>query len=117
MKAQPSTATTPPNPVVPQALDAWIVTDFMGHIHDISPAAAGLISMSAAGAYGRQMQLFFVADRQNVIRDMRAAREGTPIETVRTLKPRERRSIPVRIELALAEEYRDHLLWRFHRDA
>jgi hypothetical protein len=116
MKAQAITS-NPADGVVPQVLDAWIVTDFLGHIHDISPAAAALISMSAAGAYGRQMQLFFVADRQNVIRDMRAAREGMTVETVRTLKPRERRSVPVRIEMALAEEYRDHLLWRFHRDA
>jgi hypothetical protein len=102
--------------VAPGAAEAWILTDFLGHIQDISPAAAALISMSAAGAYGRQVQLFFAADRQNVIRDMRSAREGTAIETIRTLKPRERRSIPVRIEMALAEEYRDHLLWRLHRD-
>jgi hypothetical protein len=116
MKVQ-SISTTPADPVGPQAFDAWIVTDFLGHIQEISPAAAALISMSAAGAYGRQMQLFFAADRQNVIGDMRSAREGTTVETVRTLKPRERRSIPVRIEMALAEEYRDHLFWRFHRDA
>jgi hypothetical protein len=117
MKAESITTAIPANPVVPQAVDAWILTDFLGHIADISPAAAAMISMSAAGAYGRQIQLFFAADRQNVIRDMRSAREGMTIEAVRTLKPRERRSIPVRLEMTLAEEYRDHLLWRFHRDA
>jgi hypothetical protein len=110
------TTTTPAN-AAPQAIDAWILTDFFGLIADISPGAAALISMSSAGAYGRQMQLFFAEDRQNVIRDMRSARQGMTIETIRTLKPRERRSIPVRIEMALAEEYADHLLWRFHRDA
>jgi hypothetical protein len=113
MKAQPTTASE--TPVVPQVLDAWVLTDFWGNIHDISPAAAAMISMSAAGAYGRQIQLFFVADRQEVLRDMRCARDGMTIESVRTLKPRERRAMTVRVEIAVDDEVLDHLLWRLHR--
>jgi hypothetical protein len=113
MKAQ--STITPSDRAVPQATDAWVRTDFMGRIHDISTGAAALISMSPAGSYGRQMQLFFVADRQQVIRDMRSARDGMNVDSIRTLKPRERRSIPVRVEMT-RDENPDHLLWRLHRD-
>jgi hypothetical protein len=112
MKAQ--STTTPSHSTAQHAADAWVVTDSLGFIHAISGEAAALMSMSATGSYGRQIQLFFVADRQQVIRDMRSAAEGVNVESVRTLKPRERRSIPLRIEMSLAEGYRDHLLWRFH---
>lgn len=109
MDPQPKMSTEPARSEVPE-FRVW--TDQWGQISHISAPAASLIGFSALGATGRQLALFFVSDRTGIIRDMRSAREGLTIERIHTLKPREKRSLAVRVEIARDEQNPDHLQWR-----
>jgi CheY-like chemotaxis protein len=84
----------------PAAAAPWIVTDWLGHILDLSDDAAKLLNLSPRGARGRSLPTFFVDHRQGLIADVRRASEGLIIERVRMLRPRERRPVRVRVDVS-----------------
>jgi CheY-like chemotaxis protein len=80
---------------------AWIVTDAVGEIQDISMAAARLLNLSQRGARGRSLPAFVVENRPRLMNDLLRAAEGLLIDRTTLLQPRDRRPFRVKIDLAV----------------
>ena len=80
--------------------DVWIVTDAVGTIQDISPAGAKMLNLSVRGARGRSLPAYFVENRPRLLQDILRAADGTIVERVSTLQPRDRRPRRVRMDLS-----------------
>ena len=78
----------------------WIITDVAGAIQEISADAASLLNISARGARGRSLPAFFAGNRPGLLRDLLRAADGTIVEQVTTLQPRDRRPLRVRIDVS-----------------
>lgn len=78
---------------------AWVVTDAVGEIEDISMAAARLLNLSQRGARGRSMPTFIVENRPRLMNDLLRAADGLPIDRTTMLQPRDRRPFRVKIDL------------------
>ena len=84
------------------ANDAWVITDTVGLVVEISPAAARLCNVSQRGARGRSLPMFFIRNRGQLLSSLRRAADGELVEHEDTLHPRDRRARPVRVSVALA---------------
>ena len=82
------------------ALQAWIVTDAAGVVLEISGPAHRLMNLSARGALGRNLTAFFSQDRHRLVADLGRAVDGQIIQRDTVLRPRDRRPVRVRIEIA-----------------
>ena len=82
------------------AAQAWIVTDPAGVVLEISGPAHRLLNLSARGALGRNLTAFFSQDRHRVVADLARAVDGQIVERDSVLRPRDRRPIRVRLEIA-----------------
>jgi CheY-like chemotaxis protein len=81
----------------PALAEAWILTDAIGNILDLSADASKLLNLSARGARGRSLPAFFTDNRPKLINEVLRAAEGLIIDRMGTLQPRDRR--PVRVHL------------------
>lgn len=82
------------------ALQAWVVTDAAGMIAEISGPAHRLLNLSARGALGRNLTAFFSQDRHRVVADLARAVDGQIVQRDTVLRPRDRRPVNVRVEIA-----------------
>lgn len=78
----------------------WVITDAAGAIHQVSPAAAKLLNISARAARGRSLPTFVTDNRPAILADLLRAADGAIVESQTLLQPRDRRAKRVRIELA-----------------
>jgi len=105
----------------PAALEeAWVLTDAAGNILDLSQAASSLLNLSRRGARGRSLPAFFVENRPKLHADLLRAADGLVIERASVIQPRDRRPVPVRIDVsALPHEpgARVELRWVLVADA
>jgi len=81
--------------------DAWVITNAIGDIQEISGEAARLLNLSQRGARGRNLATFFVGDRPQLLAELLRAAEGMPLDRTGTLQPRDRRPVSVRIHIVL----------------
>jgi DNA-binding response OmpR family regulator len=77
--------------------DAWVVTDAIGEIHDLSEDAARVLNLSRRGARGRNLATFFIDNRSKLMAELLRAADGLLIDRIGTLQPRDRK--PVRVHL------------------
>ena len=82
------------------AVQAWIVTDDAGMILEISAPAHRLLNLSARGALGRNLTAFFSQERHRVVSDLGRAADGQIVQRDTVLRPRDRRPVRVRVEIA-----------------
>lgn len=83
--------------ILPVLEEAWILSDAIGDIEDLSAEAAKLLNLSARGARGRSLPAFFIDNRTRLMSELQRASEGLIIDRMDTLQPRDRR--PVRVHL------------------
>jgi len=80
--------------------DAWVITNAIGDIQEISGEAARLLNLSQRGARGRNLATFFVEDRPRLLAELLRAANGTTLERTGTLQPRDRRPLGVHVQIA-----------------
>lgn len=81
----------------PSCGDAWVVTNAVGEIHDLSEDAARVLNLSRRGARGRNLATFFIDNRPKLMAELLRAADGVLIDRMGTLQPRDRK--PVRVHL------------------
>jgi CheY-like chemotaxis protein len=86
----------------PAPRDAWIRTDALGGIENLSEDAARLLNVPARAARGRSLLEFFGDVPTELEGDLARASEGLIIERVNTLKPHD--SGPVRVHVDLSAQ-------------
>jgi CheY-like chemotaxis protein len=91
---------TDPALLATTAVQAWVVTDSSGMIAEISGPAHRLLNLSARGALGRNLTAFFSQDRHRVVADLARAVDGQIVQRDSVLRPRDRRPVQVRVEIA-----------------
>jgi PAS domain-containing protein len=99
--------------------DAWVITNAVGDILDISPDAARLLNLSQRGARGRNLATFFVEDRPRLLAELLRAADGSAIDRMGTLQPRDRKPVRVHLDVsALPRKPGDRisLRWVISRD-
>lgn len=84
----------------PAATEPWLVTDAAGQILEISEGAVQLLNLSARGARGRNLLAFFAENRPKLMTEILRAAEGIIIDRTTVLRPRDRRPVRVRIDVA-----------------
>lgn len=82
------------------AAQAWVVTEASGVVVEISGPAHRLLNLSARGAMGRNLTAFFSQDRHRLVADLSRAVDGQIVQRDTILRPRDRRPVAVRIEIA-----------------
>jgi DNA-binding response OmpR family regulator len=83
----------------PAISDAWVITDAVGHIEEISADAARVLNLSQRGARGRNLATFFVENRPKLMAELLRAADGVIIEHMGTLQPRDRKPLRVHIDV------------------
>jgi PAS domain-containing protein len=99
--------------------DAWVITNAVGGIEEISADAARLLNLSQRGARGRNLATFFVEDRPKLLAELLRAAEGALLEQTGTLQPRDRRPVGVRVHISAVPVRpgdRVRLRWVISRD-
>jgi hypothetical protein len=94
-------------------LTATVFTTRQGIVHSADSNGARLLNLSAKGCYGRDLIAWFVRDRIDVMRAMKAAYEGNPVSGESVIKPVERRPCSVRFELSVDPTDDRFLKWVF----
>ena len=84
----------------PAPAEAWILTDAIGNILDLSAEATKLLNLSARGARGRSLPAFFTDNRSKLITEVLRASEGLIIDRMGTLQPRDRRPLRVHLDVS-----------------
>lgn len=98
----------------PALNEAWVITDTMGDIQEISTEAAKMLNLSARGARGRSLPAFITDNRPKLISDLVRASEGLIIDRMTMLQPRDRRPIRVHLDVsALPKNPGEHLQLRW----
>jgi PAS domain-containing protein len=100
--------------------DAWVITNAVGDIDDISADAARLLNLSQRGARGRNLATFFIEDRPRLLAQLLRAAEGAMLEHTATLQPRDRRPVGVRVHISAVPVKpgdRISLRWVISRDS
>lgn len=98
----------------PALNEAWVITDTMGDIQEISTEAAKMLNLSARGARGRSLPAFITDNRPKLISDLVRASEGLIIDRMTMLQPRDRRPIRVHLDVsALPKTPGEHLQLRW----
>ena len=90
-----------PHDTTPSTNDiAWVVTNAVGEIQELSGEAARLLNLSQRGARGRNLATFFVEGRPDLLAGLLRAAEGVTLERPGTLQPRDRRPVSVHVHIA-----------------
>jgi hypothetical protein len=93
---------------------AWVITDPVGDIREISADAARVLNLSPRGARGRNLATFFVDNRPRLMAELLRAAEGLIIERQATLQPRDRKPMHVHLDVSAiptARGERVYLRW------
>ena len=94
--------------------DAWVITDAVGDIQEISPEAARMLNLSPRGLRGRNLPAFITDNRARLLSDLLRASEGLLIDRMSTLQPRDRRPIRVHLDVsAMPREAGDRVQLRW----
>jgi CheY-like chemotaxis protein len=80
--------------------EAWLVTDAIGNILDLSVEATRLLNLSARGARGRSLPAFLTDNRPKLINEVLRASEGLIIDRMGTLQPRDRKALRVHLDVS-----------------
>ena len=80
--------------------DAWVITDPLGDIQDISVDAARVLNLSQRGARGRNLATFFIENRPKLMAELLRAADGLIIERTGTLQPRDRKPMYVHLDVS-----------------
>jgi DNA-binding response OmpR family regulator len=80
--------------------DAWVVTDAVGDIQEISTEAAKMLNLSSRGARGRNLPAFITENRPRLLADLLRASDGLIIDRMSTLQPRDHRPIRVHLDVS-----------------
>jgi DNA-binding response OmpR family regulator len=80
--------------------DAWVVTDPIGDIQEISADAARVLNLSRRGARGRNLATFFVDNRPKLMAELLRAADGLIIDRIGTLQPRDRKPMRVHLDVS-----------------
>jgi DNA-binding response OmpR family regulator len=80
--------------------EAWVITDAVGDIQEISAEAARLLHLSARGLRGRSLPAFITENRPKLITDLLRASDGVIIDRMSTLQPRDRRPMRVHLDVS-----------------
>ena len=83
----------------PTLEDAWVVTNPIGDIQEISVEAARLLNLSQRGARGRNLATFFIENRPKLMAELLRAADGLIIERTCMLQPRDRKALRVRLDV------------------
>jgi CheY-like chemotaxis protein len=84
---------------VERTAHAWVITDGVGQILDLTDNAAKLLNMSRRGAIGRSLPTFFVEDRPRLLSELMRATEGVIINREGLLQPRDRKPFRVHFDV------------------
>ncbi len=84
----------------PTVGDAWVITDAVGDIQDISVEAARMLNLSPRGLRGRNLPAFITDNRPRLIGELLRAAEGLLIDRMSTLQPRDRRPMRVHLDVS-----------------
>lgn len=88
------------NEPIPAVGEAWVVTDVLGDIQEISVEAARMLNLSPRGLRGRNLPAFITDNRPRLLSELLRASEGLLIDRMSTLQPRDRRPIRVHLDVA-----------------
>lgn len=93
----------------------WVMTDPYGILLEANRAAAHLLNVSVNGLRSRQLLVFFDGDREQWHHALRSAAAGLMVDREGAVRPRERRPIRVRAEIARTRDElsNEALLWTF----
>ena len=96
------------DPAVP-----WVMTDAYGMLLEASREAATMLNLSANALRWRQLVVFFDGEREHWLQALRAAAAGLMVDREGAVRPRDKRPIRVRVEIAKAPRASDAVLWTF----
>jgi PAS domain-containing protein len=82
----------------------WVVTDASGMLLGASPEAAEMLNLSVTGLRWRQLLVFFDGEREHWRRALSAAAGGLMVDCEGAVRPRDKRPLRVRAEIAQAED-------------
>ena len=94
--------------------EAWVTTDAVGDIQDISQEAARMLNLSPRGLRGRNLCSFITDNRPRLMSDLLRAAEGLLIDRMSTIQPRDRRPVHVHLDVSAVQGgpgERVHLRW------
>jgi DNA-binding response OmpR family regulator len=80
--------------------DAWVITDAVGAIQEISADAARVLNLSQRGARGRNLSTFFTENRPKLMAELLRAADGLIIDRIGMLQPRDRKPMRVHIDVS-----------------
>jgi DNA-binding response OmpR family regulator len=89
----------------PAVGEAWVITDALGDIQEISVEAARMLNLSPRGLRGRNLPAFITDNRPRLLSELLRTSEGLLIDRMSTLQPRDRR--PIRVHLDVSALPRD----------
>jgi CheY-like chemotaxis protein len=81
--------------------EAWVVTDAVGEILDISTEAARMLNLSPRGLRGRSLCAFITDNRPRLMSELLRATEGLLIDRMSTIQPRDRRPVHVHLDVSV----------------
>ena len=90
--------------VVPVPAEAVVRTSASGVIHWVNPAAARMLNIGERAACGRSLLTFFNGGRDRLALELLRASSGQVCEFEASLRPRERKPLNVRLDLAVPED-------------
>ena len=92
---------------------SWVMTDAQGMLLEASREAAEMLNLSATGLRRRQLVVFFDGERDHWLQALRAAAAGLTVDCEGAVRPRDKRPVRVRVEIAKAHRPSDAVLWTF----
>jgi DNA-binding response OmpR family regulator len=84
----------------PAVDEAWVITDEVGNIQDVSVEAARMLNLSPRGLKGRNLPTFITDNRPRLMSELLRASEGLLIDRMSTIQPRDRRPIRVHLDVS-----------------
>jgi CheY-like chemotaxis protein len=95
---------------------ALVTTDKFGTVVGLNDAASALLNVSVRGGVGRNRLMFVGGERDRISRGLAHAATGYSAEHRFTLRPRERKAVPVTVEMNANEETSGNVDWTIHRE-
>jgi hypothetical protein len=93
---------------------SWVETDSSGRIVEVCEKAAAAFNLSVRGLIGRDLVLFFPADRDRLLEELHAVARGLAgTRLTATMRPRERKPIQVIVTFSRTET--GNVRWDFAR--
>jgi hypothetical protein len=94
---------------------ARVTTDKFGTVVELDDAASTLLNVSVRGGVGRNLLMFVDGERDRISRALAHASTGYSTEHRFTLRPRERKAVPVTVQMEGNEETSGNVDWMIRR--